>query len=151
MKCYRTAFHYASGMENNRRMVQLLSQCGLSDNVYDKDGQTPLDFQERAVSEELQEVIRINRDRLFGKVAEPNPWTWKVWTRIQSEKDTLKQLISYSNPSPFMPLNANRIRGDSHGHGHSHGHYSHHRSDHHDDFEEDEDENDYKPEQCVIL
>ena len=142
-------------------MIQLLSQYGLSDNVYDKDGQTPLDFQERAVSEELQEVIRINREKLFGKVDEPNPWSWKVWTRIQSEKDTLKQLISYSNP--FVAFNIHR---GGHGHGHSHGgHHSHSHSSHshghhhgqtsNSDKEcEDsgnENANDLENEQCAIL
>lgn len=144
-------------------MIQLLSQYGLSDNVYDKDGQTPLDFQERAVSEELQEVIRINREKLFGQVDEPNPWSWKVWTRIQSEKDTLKQLISYSNP--FVAFNIHRGGGGGHGHGHSHGgHHSHshsHSHRHHHgqtsnsdkecDDGDNENANDLENEQCAIL
>lgn len=175
LKCYRTAFHYASGIENNKRMVQLLSQYGLSDNVYDKDGQTPLDFQERVVSEELQELIRINREQLFD-VAEPNPWSWKVWTRIQSEKDTLKQLISYSNP--FMAMNVHQnlpfhyhhhhnhhhqafatplVSSHTHSHSHHHAH-SHGRGQSNSDEEyEDGGEGDYANEneaenqQCTIL
>jgi hypothetical protein len=122
-------------------VVQLLSQYGFSDNVYDKDGQTPLDFQERVVSEELQEVIRINKLRLFESgVVEPNPWSWKVWTRIQSEKDTLKQLISYSNP--IVALNIKRGHSHNHGHGHSHhghshqGNHSHNCNDDVDDVED---------------
>lgn len=149
-------------------MIQLLSQYGLSDNVYDKDGQTPLDFQERVVSEELQELIRINREQLFD-VAEPNPWSWKVWTRIQSEKDTLKQLISYSNP--FVAMNVHRNRPiqnhhyqafasphiSSHTHSHSHHHHAHSHARGQSNSDEEYEDGDYENEneaenqQCTIL
>ena len=36
LKCYRTPYHYAMGIEKNNRTVQLLSQFGFSTNVFDK-------------------------------------------------------------------------------------------------------------------
>ena len=53
--------------------------------------------------------MKINRLNQFG-VKEPDPWSWKVWTKIQREKNTLKQLISVTHP---------------HLHSHSHGAYNH--------------------------
>ncbi len=47
--------------------------------------------------------------------------SWQVWTRIQREKDTLKQLISVSHPH----LHLGSASAHSHGHGHSHSHASH--------------------------
>jgi hypothetical protein len=114
-------------MEENKRIIQLLSQYGFSENVYDKDGMTPLDFQERVMSEELQELIEINKLKKF-KTEDPNPWTWKVWTRIQSEKDTLKQLISYSNPLLMLQINHGHSHNHGHGHGHSHNHSHSHNN-----------------------
>ena len=91
--------HYAYGSETSKRIAQLLSQFGFSENVFDKDGMTPLDFSERAKSDELQELIAMHKSRSFvaGGAVEPNPWTWQVWTRIQSEKNTFKQLIAVSH------------------------------------------------------
>ncbi len=90
--------HYAYGAETNKRIAQLLSQFGFSENVYDKDGMTPLDFSERAKSKELQELIAMHKARNFdGTRIEPNPWTWQVWTHLQSERDTFKQLVAVSN------------------------------------------------------
>lgn len=105
--------HYACGYNDNKKTSQLLSQYGFSDNVFDKDGMTPLDFQERINSEELQDLIKQHKLKDFV-CQEPNPWSWQVWTRIQREKDTLKQLISVSHP--HLKFN------HSHSHGHSHGH-----------------------------
>lgn len=158
-KCYRTPFHYACGMDNNKPMVQLLSQFGFSDNVYDKDGMTPLDFQERLASEELQELIRLNRVRKFTD-DEPNPWTWKVWTKLQRDRDNLKTLIPFSNPLliPNFPFH-----GHSHNHSHLHrhttchhshpNHHQHHQ--HEDDHHNNESDTDYetikKNSDCQIL
>ncbi len=69
--------HYASGSLENKRIVQLLSQFGFSDNVFDYLGQTPLDFQERKESTELQELIAMHRTKDFDK-EEPNPW-YIIW------------------------------------------------------------------------
>ncbi len=44
---------------------------------------------------------------------EPNPWTWKVWTEIQQEKNNFKQLISFTH---------------SNHHNHSHSHMNHSNS-----------------------
>lgn len=70
---------------------------------------TPLDFQERNISQELQELMKIHRLNQFN-IKEPDPWSWKVWTKIQREKNTLKQLISVAHP---------------HFHAHSHGAHNH--------------------------
>ncbi|RNA35635.1 serine threonine- phosphatase 6 regulatory ankyrin repeat subunit A-like, partial [Brachionus plicatilis] len=93
--CFRTPLHYACGYDDKKKMSQLLSEYGFSENVFDKDGMTPLDFQERIQSEELQELISNHRNKKFNS-EEPNPWSWKVWTRIQRERNTLKQIISLS-------------------------------------------------------
>lgn len=77
-----------------------------------KDGMTPLDFQERMNSKELQELLRIHKLKKFN-LKEPNPWTWQVWTKLQHEKDTLKQIISVNHPN---------LHGHGHSHGHSHAH-----------------------------
>ncbi len=53
----------------------------------------------------------MHRFNMFN-AEEPNPWTWKVWTKIQREKNTLKQLISMAHP---------HLHGHSHA-GHNHGH-----------------------------
>lgn len=82
---------------------------------------TPLDFQERMISVELQELIRIHKHQEFDNMEEPNPWSWSVWTRIQREKDNLKQMISVSHPSLNQMLSTN-AHGHSHDHSHSHGH-----------------------------
>jgi len=89
---------------------------GFSTNVFDKDGNTPLDFQERNASKELQDLLSLHRKQ--SHEAEPNPWTWQVWTSVQREKNDFRQLISTSHPS----LNGH---GHSHNHGHSHGSSSH--------------------------
>ncbi|CAF0712961.1 unnamed protein product [Brachionus calyciflorus] len=122
--CYRTPMHYASGYNDNRKMSQLLSQYGFSENVFDKDGMTPLDFQERIQSEELQELILNHKKRKFD-CEEPNPWSWRVWTRIQREKNTLKQIMSFSNS-----------KSHSHHHGHSHNHVHAHSHDSYDESQE---------------
>ena len=118
--CYRTPYHYAMGMEKNEKMCQLLSQFGFSSNVFDKDGMTPLDFQERVLSKELQDLISIHRNQEFinNSVEEPNPWSWSVWTRIQREKDGLKQLL----PVNHSCLHAKAINScqNHNDHGHSH-------------------------------
>ena len=116
--------HYASGYNDNRKMSQLLSQYGFSENVFDKDGMTPLDFQERIQSEELQELILNHKKRKFD-CEEPNPWSWRVWTRIQREKNTLKQIMSFSNS-----------KSNSHHHGHSHNHTHGHSHDSYDESQE---------------
>jgi hypothetical protein len=88
---------------------------------------TPLDFQERIASQELQELINIHRLKMFT-CEEPNPWTWKVWTKIQQEKDNLKTLMPYySNPLliPSFPT-----RGHSHNSNSNHQHHHHHNHDH---------------------
>lgn len=93
-------------------MSQLLSEYGFSENVFDKDGMTPLDFQERIQSEELQELISNHRNKKFNS-EEPNPWSWKVWTRIQRERNTLKQIIS---------LSGSKFNGCYHGNSHHRHH-----------------------------
>lgn len=65
--------HYANGSKENKRMSQLLSQFGFSDNVFDYLGNTPLDFQERKESVELQDLINMHRLKNFN-IEEPNPW-----------------------------------------------------------------------------
>ena len=85
-----------------------------------KDGNTPLDFQERNASQEVQDLLEMHKKKEF-KAVEPNPWTWQVWTQVQREKNTLKQLISVSHPNLHG-------HGHSHEHGHGHGH-SHVHSD----------------------
>lgn len=107
--CQRTPIHYANGYTDNKRITLLLSQFGFSDNVYDKDGMTPVDFQERNSSQELQDLMKIHKLKKFS-VKEPDPWSWKVWTKIQRERNTLKQLISVSHPHLH-----------SHSHSHDHG------------------------------
>jgi hypothetical protein len=106
-------------MPENKRCVTLLSQFGFSENVFDKDGQTPLDFQERIKSDEVQQLIDIHRKKTFN-ITEPNPWTWQVWTKIQQERDSLKQLIAFSNP--FDHSSRGHDHNHSHSHSHSHGH-----------------------------
>lgn len=107
---YRTPMHYANGYPDNKRIIQLLSQFGFSDNVFDKNGMTPLDFQERNTSQELQELMKMHKIRNFAH-KEPDPWTWQVWTKVQRERNTLKQLISVNHPHV-------------HDHSHSHNHGS---------------------------
>ena len=46
--------------------------------------------------EELVEYFKEadpNQEFINNSVEEPNPWSWSVWTRIQREKDGLKQLL----------------------------------------------------------
>lgn len=107
--------HYASGFVNNAQMTQLLSHYGFSTNVFDKDGNTPLDFQERNASKEIQDLLKLHLKR--SHQPEPNPWTWQVWTEVQREKNGLRQLISCSHPN-------------LHGHSHSHGAHGHSHGDH---------------------
>lgn len=108
--------HYACGFVDNTRMIQLLSQFGFSKNVFDKDGNTPLDFQERNSCKEVQDLIELHKKQDYRR-AEPNPWTWHVWSNIQRERNGLKQIISMTQ------FNAH---GHSHGgHGHSHGGHGH--------------------------
>lgn len=112
--------HYACGFIDNKRMIQLLSHFGFSHNVFDKDGNTPLDFQERAPSEEVQDLIKLHKKQAYEN-PEPNPWTWQVWTGVQREKNGLRQLISPSHP--FLHGHgghSNCGHGHSHGQGHSH-------------------------------
>jgi hypothetical protein len=110
--------HYACGFVDNTRMIQLLSQFGFSNNVFDKDGNTPLDFQERNSSKEVQELIQLHKKQDY-KRTEPNPWTWQVWTNIQREKNGLKQIISTKD------LNCHGHSHIGHSHGHSHGDEGH--------------------------
>ena len=110
--------HYACGFVDNKRMIQLLSHFGFSLNVFDKDGNTPLDFQERAPSDEVQNLLILHKKQAY-ETEEPNPWTWQVWTSVQREKNGLRQLISHTHPN---------IHGHGHshgGHGHSHGGHGH--------------------------
>lgn len=120
--------HYAYGYDDKKKMCQLLSEYGFSENVFDKDGMTPLDFQERIQSEELQELISNQRNKKFD-CEEPNPWSWKVWTRIQREKNTLKQLMS---------LPSSNLNGCHHRH--------HHNVHEHDRNNSDQETNGY----CII-
>jgi hypothetical protein len=83
------------------------------------DGMTPLDFQERISSEELQELMKMHTLRTFTN-EEPNPWTWQVWTRIQREKDDRFRLISIN-------------QAHSHGHHRNHQHHGHSHSHKHDE------------------
>ncbi len=83
------------------------------------DGMTPLDFQERISSEELQELMKMHTLRKFT-TEEPNPWTWQVWTRIQREKDDRFRLISIN-------------QAHSHGHHGNHQHHGHSHSHKHDE------------------
>ncbi len=111
--------HYACGFVNNTRMIQLLSHFGFSTNVFDKDGNTPLDFQERNASQELQDLLSLHRKQ--SHESEPNPWTWQVWTSVQREKNGLRQLISTSHPT--LHGHAHSCGGSNHSHGgsnHSH-------------------------------
>ena len=83
---------------------------------------TPLDFQERNISQELQELIKIHRLKTFS-CTEPDPWTWQVWTKIQREKNTLKQLISVAHP--HLHAHHSHNQGTCHGdeyHSHAAGH-----------------------------
>ena len=86
---------------------------------------------------------------------EPNPWSWAVWvsikkillilnfhflyfylylsfqTRIQREKNVLKQLISVSHPCLQPAIKSSQeIQANGHGHSHSHGHSHDHSHDH---------------------
>ena len=108
--CYRTPLHYAYGMPNNKPIISLLLDYGFSENVFDKDGISPLDFQERQDSSELHELILLHKNKKLD-VIEPNPWTFQVWTRLQQEKDSNKQISLFNNKI----LNRN-----CHSHGHSH-------------------------------
>jgi ankyrin repeat protein len=107
--CYRTPLHYAYGMKNNKAIVDLLLDYGFSENVFDKDGMSPLDFYERKDSVELQELILLHVNKKFD-VIEPNPWSFHVWTRLQQEKDSSKQIMLFNN----------KIINHSHGHSHQH-------------------------------
>lgn len=81
------------------------------------DGMTPLDFQERFSSEELQELMKMHTLRKFT-TEEPNPWTWQVWTRIQREKDDRFRLISINQAHSH----SHHRNHQHHGHSHSHKH-----------------------------
>lgn len=121
--------HYAFGYDDKKKLSQLLSEYGFSENVFDKDGKSPLDFQERIQSEELQELISNQKNKKFN-CEEPNPWSWKVWTRIQREKNTLKQLMS---------LSGSNLNGCHHRH--------HHNVHKHDKSKIDQESNLY----CIIV
>ena len=79
---------------------------------------SPLDFQERAPSQEIQDLLKMHREQKFD-MEEPYPWSWKVWTRVQREKNTLKQIISFKNP------NGNHFNRCNHNQAISHSHHSH--------------------------
>ena len=110
--CYRTPLHYAYGMINNKKVTSLLLEFGFSENVFDKDGMSPLDFNERQESEELKELILLHKNKKLS-IIEPNPWSFNVWTRIQQEKDSNKQITLF---------NSKILNHHGHSHGHSHGH-----------------------------
>lgn len=94
----RTPLHYAYGMKDNQKCVHILLEFGFSENVFDKDGKSPLDFAERIDSYEISEVIRINKEMCFQE-QEPNPWSYRVWTELQKAKDSTRQLIPFFNPN----------------------------------------------------
>jgi ankyrin repeat protein len=112
--CFRTPLHYAHGMIDNKKITSLLLEYGFSENVFDKDGMSPLDFNERQESDELKELIILHKNKKLD-VIEPNPWSFNVWTRLQQEKDCSKQITLFN--TKIM-----NHHGHSHGHGHSHHH-----------------------------
>ncbi|CAF1184841.1 unnamed protein product [Didymodactylos carnosus] len=91
--CNRTPYHYACGLLFND-IQKLLSQFGASDFVTDKDGKSPLDFEVRRTSPEVQQLLLSQLENS----PEPNPWTDDVWYRLQTETriNNLRKLSYYS-------------------------------------------------------
>ena len=117
--------HYACGFTDNSRIIQLLSHFGFSNNVFDKDGNSPLDFEERNSSQQVKDLIELHRLQDYNS-PEPNPWTWQVWTNLQREKKGLKQLIPISSLNAYGHGHSHSGHGHSHsGHGHSHAPHGH--------------------------
>jgi len=122
--CGRTPLHYAYGTPDNKEINELLVEFGFSENVFDKDGKSPLDFQERIVADEVQELVQMHRLKNFN-AKEPDPWSWQVWTRLQKEREMNKQIVPFvtyeANPLylPILDLSYHRYRIEACGHQHS--------------------------------
>jgi hypothetical protein len=118
--CYRTPLHYACGMLGDPSVAKILLDFGFTENVFDKDGMSPLDFQERAESDQVQDLIEIHRTQEFRTVPEPNPWTSEVWDTLQVSKNKRLVLADYFHSKQYYLSLFNPKAQHSHYCSHSH-------------------------------
>ncbi|KAL3860674.1 hypothetical protein ACJMK2_010766 [Sinanodonta woodiana] len=72
---FRTALHYAHGMEDSKDLVNILVDFGSSEFAVDKDGRPTLSFRDRQNQEEMKDLLNYH---LHQNYDEPEPDIWSV-------------------------------------------------------------------------
>ncbi|XP_055891399.1 uncharacterized protein LOC106069288 isoform X2 [Biomphalaria glabrata] len=71
---FRTALHYAYGLEDGKELVSLLLDYGASEFTMDKDNRSPLAFKDRQGQERMNELLQYQYLQDFTH-SEPDPWS----------------------------------------------------------------------------
>ncbi|GFO42962.1 ankyrin repeat containing protein [Plakobranchus ocellatus] len=131
---FRTALHYAYGMEEGKELVDLLLDYGASEFTMDKDCRSPLAFKDRQGQPLMGELLQYQYLQDFSQ-QEPDPWSEPLPIPILGYLLNASSSASSSIPAPatcphgqpyldFHNSSNSSSGNQSNGHGH---HNQHHR------------------------
>ncbi|KAL5022211.1 hypothetical protein ScPMuIL_001366 [Solemya velum] len=113
---FRTALHYAYGMEDGKPMVQLLLDYGMSEFSVDKDFRSPLVFKDRRGQRPMNRLLQYQLEQDFT-TREPNPFAIplplpiigyiKDWTDNSQHRQSRVALAM--NADPNEPIDTGKI------------------------------------------